>query len=194
MTTTRRISLEFERRLLEHPRAYHLRRMRMAIWLYLALLIRLPRGDKALTIDYMSIAQDMGIPEGTVRSWLGHLRRLQYVRVERLNGSARVTVSRLGLPEPPPAPRPKFFTVRKLERALGETGNAEQLESAVKYPDEVIKRALAGTLAVPEAGIRKSRTALFQYLLKKYAQEHQEGPDTDPVQVKTDSGPGPRPA
>lgn len=194
MTQTRRISLEFERRLLEHPRAYHLRRMRMAIWLYLDLLVRLPRGDKALTIDYLSMAQDLGVPEGTVRTWLGHLRGMQYVRVERLNGSARVTVSRLGLPEPPPAPKPKFFTVRKLERALGEIGNAEQLETAVKCPDEVIRRALAGALAVPEAGIRKSRTALFVYLLKKYAQEQQEGPDTDPIQVTTDSGPGPGPA
>jgi len=169
MSPTRRISLEFERRLLEHPRAYHLRRMRMAVWLYLALLTRLSPGARSLTIQFLEIAQEMGLPEGTVRSWLGHLRRLHYLEVDRQNGSAHVTVTRLGLPEPPPAPKAKFFTVRKLERALGEANNAAQLEEGVKYPDDVIKRALAGALAVPDAGIRKSRTALFIFLLKKYA-------------------------
>ena len=38
------------------------------------------------------------------------------------------------------------------------------------HSDEQIKRALAGTLAVPETQIRRSRTALFIYLLKRHAQ------------------------
>ncbi len=178
MTVTRRIELQFERRLLEHPAAYHLRRMRMALWLYLVLLTRLLRGQDRLEIEPMQVALDMGLPEGTVRSWLGHLRRMQYLHVERLNGSARVTITRLGLPEPPPAPKPKFFTVRKLEQALGEQNNTAQLAEAIRYPDDVIKRALAGALAVPESGIRKSRTALFIFLLKKYANP-QDGTEQD---------------
>ena len=37
------------------------------------------------------------------------------------------------------------------------------------HDDGVVKRALAGTLAVPETQIRRSRTALFIYLLKRHA-------------------------
>lgn len=170
MTTTRRVRLEFERRLLEHPAAYHLRRMRLALWLYLDLLARLPAGQDALELDPTEVATDMGLPEGTVRSWLGHLRRLHYLDLQRLNGKVRVKVTRLGLPEPPPAPRPRFFTLGKLARALGEQGNEQQLQEALKFPDDAVKRALAGALAVPEAQIRKSRTALFLYLLKRYAE------------------------
>jgi hypothetical protein len=142
--------------------------MRLALWLYLDLLTRLPAGTDTLVVDVQQVAMDMGLPEGTIRSWLGHLRRMRYLDLERRNGTVSVRIGRLGLPEPPPAPKPKFFTVRKLERALGEPDAGKQLEEAVKYPDDVIKRALAGTLAVPEGQIRKSRTALFIYLLKRY--------------------------
>ncbi len=176
MPQPHRTRLEFERRLLEHPAAYHLRRMRLALWLYLDLLTRLLAGQDTLEVDPMAVAMDMGLPEGTVRSWLGHLRRMQYLKVERLNGTMRVRIGRLGLPEPPPAPKPRFFTVRKLERALGETGNEKQLEAALTFPDDVVKRALAGALAVPEAQIRKSRTALFVYLLKRYATPPEDAP------------------
>lgn len=165
---SKRIGLEFEHRLLEHPAAYHVRRMRLAIWLYLDLLTRLPAGKDTLTVDPQQVAMDMGLPEGTVRSWLGHLRRMKYLDLEHRNGTIHARIGRLGLPEPPPAPKPRFFTVRKLERALGETGNEKQLEAALKHPDDTIKRALAGALAVPEANIRKSRIALFVYLLNRY--------------------------
>ena len=175
MTVTRRIELQFERRLLEHPAAYHLRRMRLALWLYLDLLTRLPSGQDTLVVDPARVATDMGLPEGTIRSWLGHLRRLKYLSLERQNGTLRVRIGRLGLPEPPPAPRPRFFTVRKLERALDETGNERLLEEALTRSDEVIRRALAGAQAVPEDKIRKSRTALFLFLLKRY-----DAPSSDP--------------
>ena len=172
MTTTHRITLEFERRLLEHPAAYHLRRMRMALWLYLELISRLPAGEDTLEVDPPEIARAMGIPEGTARSWLGHLRRMHYVSTSKQNGTALVRIGRLGLPgpgSPAPAAAARFFTIQRLERALGERGNAADFEAALKYPDPVIRRALAATLAVPDRRIRKSRTALFTYLLKQYA-------------------------
>ena len=45
MSSPQTITLSLDRRILEHPRAYHLRRMRAGIWLYLDLLARLPAGD-----------------------------------------------------------------------------------------------------------------------------------------------------
>ena len=172
MSSSHSITLSLDRRILEHPRAYHLRRMRAGLWLYLDLLARLPAGTDTFEVEPAAIGRDMGLPEGTVRSWLGHLRKSGYLEAVRLNGSVRVTMNRAAAPEPSteaPAPT-RFFTVLKLQRALGESGNDEALQAALNlHSDEVVKRAVAGTLAVPDTEIRRSRTALFIYLLKRNA-------------------------
>ena len=175
MQSLQSISLTLDRRILEHPRAYHLRRMRAGIWLYLDLLARLPAGAGTIEVEPAAIGRDMGLPEGTVRSWLGHLRKAGYLDAVRLNGTTRIAMKRAtASPERPPEPsRPaRFFTVPKLQRSLGEPGNEEALQAALSlYGDDVVKRALAGTLAVPPERIRRSRTALFLYLLKQHAHE-----------------------
>jgi hypothetical protein len=174
MSSPQPITLSLDRRILEHPRAYHLRRMRAGIWLYLDLSARLPAGAEMFEVEPAAIGRDMGLPEGTVRSWLGHLRKAGYLDAVRLNGKVRVTMKRVGVPEPalPATPTPtRFFTVAKIQRALGETGDETGIQAVLDlHSDEVIKRALAGTLAVPETQIRRSRTALFIYLLKRHAQ------------------------
>ena len=175
MSSPQPITLTLDRRILEHPRAYHLRRMRAGLWLYLDLLARLPATAESIDVEPAAIGQEMGLPEGTVRSWLGHLRKAGYLDAQRLNGTVRVTLKHV--PEPAPAaPEPaaptRFFTVRKLQDALGERGNDEAFEAALgANSDAVIQRALAGTLAVPETRIRRSRTALFLYLLKRHSHE-----------------------
>ena len=175
MSSPQPITLQLDRRILEHPRAYHLRRMRAGIWLYLDLLARLPADADTFEVEPAAIGRDMGLPEGTVRSWLGHLRKAGYLDAVRLNGKTRVTMRQPGAPEPAPGPAAvstRFFTVPKVQQALGEPGNEEALQAALSlYPDAVVKRALAGTLAVPETQIRRSRTALFIYLLKRHAQD-----------------------
>lgn len=177
MSSPQPITLTLDRRILEHPRAYHLRRMRAGLWLYLDLLARLPAGADTFEVGPAAIGREMGLPEGTIRSWLGHLRKAGYIEAVRLNGSTRVTIKQAIAPETPPetatTPMPaRFFTVAKLQRALGEPGNEEALEAALGlYADPNVRRALAGTLAVPETQIRRSRTALFIYLLKRHAKE-----------------------
>ncbi len=176
MSTPQPITLQLDRRILEHPRAYHLRRMRAGLWLYLDLLARLPADAESFEVEPAAIGRDMGLPEGTVRSWLGHLRKSGYLEAVRLNGKTRVTLKRHSPPEPSAvatAHPSRFFTVAKLQRALGERSNEDALQGALDaHNDDVVKRALAGTLAVPETQIRRSRTALFIYLLKRHA--HQE--------------------
>lgn len=174
MSNTQPITLQLDRRILEHPRAYHLRRMRAGLWLYLDLLARLPADADTFEVEPAAIGRDMGLPEGTVRSWLGHLRKSGYLEAVRLNGKTRVTVKRAVVPESAPEPpKPtRFFTVAKIQRALGETGDETTLQAVLNlHSDEQIKRALAGTLAVPETQIRRSRTALFIYLLKRHAHQ-----------------------
>ena len=164
------ITLQLDRRILAHPRAYHLRRMRAGLWLYLDLLARLPAGADTFEVEPAAIGEEMGLSEGTVRSWLGHLRKAGYVGAERLNGTVRITVKKGFVPEEPAAPKQRLFTVAKLQRMLKDKLNVEAFGAALKlYPDAVIRRALAGALAPPEEGIRRSRTALFLYLLKRHA-------------------------
>jgi hypothetical protein len=165
------LHLTFDRRLLRHPRAYHLRRMRQGLWLYLDLVARTPAGASSIELDPAVVAGEMGVAEGFVRSWLGHLKQAGYVEAKRLNGVIRVAVRRDHVAEPPePAPaRQRFFSATKLQRALGDNANLETYESVLRdHPDTVIRKALAGALAVPETQIRRSRTALFLFLLKRH--------------------------
>ena len=177
MSTPQPITLTLDRRLLEHPRAHHLRRMRAGVWLYLDLLARLPAGAGTIEVEPAAVGQDMGLSEGAVRSWLGHLRKAGYLSVERMNGSVRVSVRDIVHERTPDVvastPEPtRFFTAQKLEDALGESGHREALEAALRlHPDPVIRRALARALAVPGPRIRRSRTALFLYLLNRHAHE-----------------------
>lgn len=168
---SKHLSLTLDRDILESATARHMKRMRIAVWLYLDLLGHLPEGEGSIEIVPAKVAAVMGLKEGTIRSWLGHLKQAGYVSVAGKNGSLRVTILRLR--EVPKPESPRFFTVAKLERALGETGHRDGLNAALdQYSDAVIKRALAGALAVPGEEIKKSRTALFIYLAKKYAQEN----------------------
>ncbi len=151
--------------------------MRAGIWLYLELLARQPAGADSFEVEPASIGLEMGLPEGTVRSWLGHLRKSGYLDAQRLNGHVRVTMRRVEAPAPRPAPTltsnpSRLFTVASLQKALGEAGDEEPLQAALNlYPDRVVQRALARTMAVPAERIRRSRTALFIYLLKRHAQD-----------------------
>ena len=176
MSSSQPILLPLDRRILEHPRALHLKRMRAGLWLYLDLLARLPAGADTTEVEPALVGREMGLPEGTIRSWMGHLRKAGYLDAVRLNGTTRVTIKRVASPEAQAQHEPmtpaRFFTVAKLQRALGEPGNGELLEATLNlHDDERIKGALAGAMAVPAAQIRRSRTALFVYLLKHHAHE-----------------------
>jgi len=166
MTRRPTVTITLDRTILEHPRALHIRRMHKAIWLYLVLLTRLPAGVDKVEIDPPSLAESMGLPAATIASWLGQLKKTRYVAIERRNDSMRVRIKRLQL-EPGAAKRsPHEIAVVRLERALGETGNRERLTEAVaRHPPHVIEYALSRATDVPQSKIRRSRTALFIYLL-----------------------------
>jgi hypothetical protein len=168
-TTPSHLTLTLDRAILESQGAGHLRQMRIAIWLYLELLSLLPEGASTISVLPSNIAARMGLKEGTIRSWLGHLRTAGYLAVRGKSSPLEITIRRLR--EIGPATPPRFFTVAKLEQALDETGQRGVLEAALAaHADDVIRRALAGALAVPAGDIKKSRTALFLYLAKRYAQ------------------------
>ncbi len=176
MNTLHTISLTLDRRLLEHPRAYHLRRMRAGIWLYLDLLARLPAGADTFEVEPAAVAGEMGVSEGFVRSWLGHLSKAGYLESHRLNGKVRVSVKKGATVASTSVPDPaaeRTFTVAKLQRMLKDKGNLDAFGEVLgQHSDAVIRRAVAGALAPPDEQIHRSRTALFLYLIKKYAQHN----------------------
>ncbi len=153
--------------------------MHFALWLYLAILAILPAKSDAVEVSPRDLGTAMGLPEGTVRGWLGHLRKHRYLAVRSVNGVTCVRLKRhVHVDLPKESPPERFFTVPKLERALGETGYRQLLDGALAtFPDAVVKPALAAALAVPASEIRRSRTALFLYLLKHHPNE---APINDP--------------
>src|SRR5881628_3664742 len=130
MSSRDAITLTLDRRLLEHPRAYHLRRMRLAIWLYLDLLARLSGRPGTVDLEPAAVGRDMGLPEGTIRSWLGHLRKGRYLRSEQLNGAIRITVDGQRVPSGETPLRVQ--SAEDLARALGESGSESALQAAIK--------------------------------------------------------------
>ncbi|MFH1679077.1 MAG: hypothetical protein ABIH26_00355 [Candidatus Eisenbacteria bacterium] len=168
------VTITLPRKILEHSKALHIRRMRSALWLYLVLLAEPPEDGETLRVDPGALARRMGLREGTVRSWLGHLRKAGYLEARGTNGTIRVRLLHLAPQKASPGPGepPRAFTVVRLARALGEQGEEETLRRVLEdHSDDLIRKALANTLAVPPEQIRKSRTALFLFLLKRYAEE-----------------------
>jgi hypothetical protein len=175
--TSEPTTITIDRRLLEHADGLHVKRMRSAIWLYLVLLAELGTGEAEIEIAPAALAKRMGLPEGTIRSWLGHLKKARYIEATKLNGTVRVRIKHsfpVPKPESPTLPS-RAFTAAKLARALGERSEGESLERVLEeHSDAAIRKALARTLAVPSEKIRRSRTALFLYLVKRNANEENE--------------------
>jgi len=166
------ITLTLDRRLLEHPRAYHLRRMRAGVWLYLDLLARLSGQAGTLEFEPAAVGRDMGLPEGTIRSWLGHLRKGGYLKAEHSGDALRVTLDGRKIPAADTPRAAKRHTAASLSAALGESGHEVALEAALRlYAARAINQALEKATSLPQSRIRHSRTGLFLYLLKQHDQE-----------------------
>lgn len=59
---------------------------------------------------------------------------------------------------------------RELAEALGDQASLDLYRAYVlAYPDVLLRRALAEARSVPQERIKKSRGALFTYLVRKYA-------------------------
>ena len=62
-----------------------------------------------------------------------------------------------------------------IAQGLGEEDYVAIFPSLVlHYPEQVIQRAYEEALAIPVEKVRKSRGAIFNYLVKKYARQHQQ--------------------
>jgi hypothetical protein len=166
MTRRSTVTVSFDRTILEHPHALHLNRMRSAIWLYLVLVSRRSAGDDTIEIAPSALADLMGLAESTIRTWLGHLKKGRYIAIlRRETGSMTLRLKHIQ-PDPDVLKKRREPTVEVLERALGEMGYRQRLAEAIAaHPPPVIQYALDRATDVPRSKIRRSRTALFFYLL-----------------------------
>lgn len=169
------------RGLVADPEARHVHRMRQAVWLYLYLLLAAnPETGKRLLSPGL-IAREMGLREETVRSWLGHLRGGGYVTLERQGDLVLVTVNKWRQARAPRATRAQKpdparkrpqtgLTPETLARALGCAPGEPFLGEVLANEDpERIRTALEEVARVPEEKIRKSRLALFRFLITKHS-------------------------
>jgi hypothetical protein len=70
------------RGLVVDPEAKHYRRMGVAIWLYLYLVIHADRATGRLPLKLATVARQTAIPRRSLERWLWCLREKDYVRVE----------------------------------------------------------------------------------------------------------------
>ena len=161
----------------------HYRTLRDSMWLYLALVL-LVEEDGAVHKSLPEIGKLTGIKEATLRSWAGHLRKAGFIRLKCAPGARDLVIyvhgSRNTKPEPPgPGQRdasanhsPAIVALAAfVRRGLGD--ETEPLESYLalceQVPREVVKTAFEQARRVPQEQIRKSRAALFRYLIQTYA-------------------------
>jgi len=138
-----------------------------------------------LVTKVSTISQDMGIKQETIRSWLGHLRKQGYVSVKGQGEYLIITVTGLKpIPERPQAKVLKSDEVvnveqqRLAQRITQEFEDEDNLgyyeDLCERYPNNLINRAFSEVQKVPQPKIKKSRGALFTYLVKKYASKKEE--------------------
>jgi DNA-binding transcriptional ArsR family regulator len=170
-------SILMRRGLVVDSEARHYRAMRQSVWLYLYLLLAVNPTTGARLLSPALIAEQMGLNEDTIRSWLGRLRRAGYLSVERQGDYLRVEMKRWRTPARPVEPEAIDEPQQKtrsgmspelLAKRLGEEPGDPFWERAVMtWDDATIRRVLEEVERVPAERIRKSRAALFRYLITR---------------------------
>lgn len=165
-------SIELRRGLVVDASAKHLKAMCHTLWVYLYVLLAVNRTTGMRLIDPAVAAAQMGIGEASVRSSLGHLRRHGYVRIERQGRLLRLTVTKWrpldSARQAAPRKRAVALSADTLAARLGgNTADPFWKEAVTQLPARVIRDLLDQVERVPASKIRKSREALFRYLIQQ---------------------------
>jgi DNA-binding transcriptional ArsR family regulator len=169
------------RGLVVDPEAKHIHAMKQAVWLYLYLVTAANPRTGVRIVDPAAVAEQMGLADATVRSWLGHLRKAGYVRVEREGRHLRVTLRRwrpIGVKSTRQSRRAATAGLKSSGKAqapldgktLAKRLGGDPLDpfwerTAASVDPEALTQIVEKVLAIPPERIRKSREALFRYLI-----------------------------
>jgi DNA-binding transcriptional ArsR family regulator len=164
------------RGLVADPDGRHYFRMKNAIWLYLYLALSVnPHTGKLLSkLDFIS--SQMGISKETLQTWLGHLKKWGYVSTQRQGESILFKLSRWREPNKPTPKQETKSEENSLASEIAETFEDKENIGYYQwicenYPENSVKRAFLEVKKMPNNKIKKSRGALFTYLVKKYSQK-----------------------
>lgn len=167
------------------------RSLHTALWLYLVLRAAAAPETGRLLIKPVELAHLLGVSPETISSLLGRLRVHRFVETRRVQGQLEIRVA-----DWTPPPRAQAATATR-HGALGgqdePTGLAYEiaeafadLDSLARYedlveshPEPLVRRAFREARLVPRGRVRKSRGALFTYLLKTYANNTNLDEDLD---------------
>ncbi len=161
----------------------HYHKLKQGLWIYLYLLLNAHPVSGKLVIMPQRVAEEIGVKPESVRSWLGHLRKHGYIQSRKqglayvLNLSDWPKVRKIQRPELLPdedyEDNSGGLTPAELAKRIGNGESLSYYRSVCeRYPQEVIARALSDAEATPPERIRKSKGALFTFLVKKYDQEN----------------------
>lgn len=174
----------------------HYYRLKHAIWLYLYLLIEANHRTGRVLTTLEKISSDMGLDIQLLITFLGHLKRWNYVSTQKESGQILFKIAKWksipGLQElleakgknadsskkkqqkTKRALQEEHPLVKEIVTAFDDKGSQPYYEQlCAKYPEELILRTFKKVQALPDDKIKKSRGALFTYLLKQYA-SHQK--------------------
>lgn len=166
----------FPVRLLADPR--HARTMHSALWLYLVLRAAAAPDTGRLQVAVEDLARVLDLKPAAVSSLLGRLRTHGYVETRRVHGQLEIRIvdwtptAQSSPPSPRPIPEPDHASGLALEiaTAFGDVGNLARYEDLVeRFPEALVRQAFREARLMPRARVRKSRGALFTFLLKNYA-------------------------
>lgn len=80
--------------LVDDPGGKHAKRMRLAVWLYLYLIVHANWETGRLMRNFQTISNDMGIPIRTLKGWMSILKKFKYVEIVRNPYSISVQITK----------------------------------------------------------------------------------------------------
>ncbi|MCK4351823.1 hypothetical protein KAW65_00255 [candidate division WOR-3 bacterium] len=154
--------------------AKHYYRVKNAIWLYLYLVLSANSKTGKLLSRLDFIASQMGICKDTLQTWLGHLKKWGYVTTQKQGESIVFKLSRWKESYQPKveAKAKEELLAERIAKTFKDEENLSYYETLCeRYSEDLINLAFREVKKIPSSKIRKSRGALFTYLVKKYAKK-----------------------
>lgn len=161
------------------------------IRIYLVLLSQSDSDDRNHPMRSLGLAKELGVGFKTINRALKRLERLglisrwptknnyiasriqiRYPGKEKEQAAGSTAVPRIGqleVPSPDIQAR-RDLLIQDIGRILGDFGNLSLYRALCRiYTEPAIRQALSEVRQTPDSQIKKSKTALFLYLLKKHA-------------------------
>jgi hypothetical protein len=164
--------------LVQNRNGFHYAQMKQAIWLYVFVILNVDLNKGSINLKYTDISRLTGIREPIIRTWLGQLSKYQYLNIKKMGSNVKISL--------PNALRKRYPNENdeiENNESIKDQTLANQIAHTLKEPDKIdmfqdlvkkhnaslIRRALREASAIPNSRIKKSRAALFYFLINKYA-------------------------